>query len=108
VLLSANALVGTVISDYCWARSVCLLGPLVTQIGITLTFPISLTIDLLKNGDSFTWQYYTGSFLIFLAFGGIIFLEQKEAKQKQLASKEDDELPIVTSTNYSATEVSTK
>ena len=55
VLLSANAIIGTVVSDYCWARSVCLLGPLITQIGITLTFPISLTIDLLKNGDSFTW-----------------------------------------------------
>lgn len=28
LLLTANALVGTVISDYCWARSVVLVGPL--------------------------------------------------------------------------------
>ena len=46
ILLSANALIGTVVSDYCWARSVVLLGPLITALGITLTFPISLTIDL--------------------------------------------------------------
>lgn len=49
-LLTANAIIGTVISDYCWARSVVLLGPLVTCLGITLTFPISLAVDLLSNG----------------------------------------------------------
>ena len=30
LMLSVNALLGSVTSDYCWARSVVLLGPLVT------------------------------------------------------------------------------
>ena len=43
--LSLNAILGTVISDYCWARSVILNGPLITTLGITLTIPISMIID---------------------------------------------------------------
>jgi solute carrier family 35 protein F5 len=92
VLLTVNALFGTVVSDYCWARSVVLLGPLVTVLGITLTFPISLTIDLLSNDQTFTWQYFVGSALIFTAFGGIVLIdyldEKKKLKQKeQLTSR---------------------
>lgn len=78
ILLSVNALIGTVISDYCWARSVVLLGPLVTVLGITLTFPISLAVDVFSNGESFTWEYYLGSFFIFAAFGGIVYLDWKK------------------------------
>ena len=77
VLLTVNAVFGTVISDYCWAKSVVLLGPLVTVLGITLTFPISLAVDVSRNHESFTWQYYVGSFMIFLAFGGIVGLDWK-------------------------------
>lgn len=79
-LLAANAFIGTVISDYCWARSVVLLGPLITQLGITLTFPISLTVDVLSKGESFSWGYYLGSLFIFVAFCGIIWIEHKESK----------------------------
>lgn len=82
ILLTVNAVFGTVISDYCWARSVVLLGPLVTVLGITLTFPISLTIDVLSNGQTFTWQYYLGSALIFTSFGGIVLIDYKEEQQK--------------------------
>ena len=81
-LLTVNALIGTFLSDYCWARSVVLLGPLVTVLGITLTFPISLTIDLLSKGETFSWQYYVGSVLIFAAFGGIVTIDHLEEKRK--------------------------
>ena len=96
VLLTVNAIFGTVISDYCWARSVVLLGPLVTCLGITLTFPISLTIDVLSNGQTFTWQYYVGSALIFIAFGGIVLIDYQEEQRKILdeklkAQRSDDE-----------------
>lgn len=77
MLLTVNAIIGTVISDYCWARSVVLLGPLITVLGITLTFPISLTIDVLVNNQKFTWEYYVGTFCIFFAFGGIVVLDWK-------------------------------
>lgn len=94
ILLSVNALIGTVISDYCWARSVVLLGPLITCLGITLTFPISLTIDVWSNGESFSWQYYVGSLLIFTAFGGIITLDYREEQRKNKAQKDFTSLNI--------------
>jgi len=87
-LLTANAVIGTVISDYCWARSVVLLGPLQTSLGITLTFPISLILDHFVNQTSFNWAYYLGSFFIFGAFGGIIYLDYREAQLKK--KKEED------------------
>ena len=45
VALSVNAIIGTVISDYAWARSVVLMGPLLTTLGIALTIPISMIVD---------------------------------------------------------------
>lgn len=43
--LAINAILGTVISDYCWAKSVVLLGPLITTLGISMTIPISMVVD---------------------------------------------------------------
>ncbi len=91
--MTANAIIGTVVSDYCWARSVVLNGPLITSLGITLTFPISLTIDVLKNGETFSWQYYIGSVLIFAAFGGIITINWREDQKKQ---NEKNDISLVT------------
>ena len=78
LLLTINALIGTVISDYCWARSVVLLGPLITTLGITLTFPLSLFVDLVGKHKHFTWLYYVGSAMIFGAFGVISFVDYKK------------------------------
>ena len=72
LLLSLNAFFGTFVSDYCWARSVLLLGPFVTTLGITITFPLSAIFDSLVNGTKFTWLYFLGSILIFTAFAVII------------------------------------
>ena len=79
LLLSVNAFFGTLVSDYCWARSVCLLGPLVTTLGITITFPISGIYDKFVNDDKFTVTYFVGSFLIFAAFAVIIYFDYREA-----------------------------
>lgn len=72
LLLSVNAFIGTFISDYCWGKSVVLLGPFVTTLGITITFPLSAIFDTLVNGAKFTWLYFLGSLLIFSAFGVIM------------------------------------
>ena len=78
ILLTTNAVLGTVVADYCWARSVVLLGPLITTLGLTLTFPISLSIDVFHNGKSFTWLYFLGSACIFAAFAVIIIAKNKK------------------------------
>ena len=84
--LTVNAFFGTFVSDYCWARSVVLLGPLITTLGITLTFPISGIYDIYYKNDSFTALYFLGSFLIFLAFGVIVLKDYSDG-QKQLKEK---------------------
>jgi solute carrier family 35 protein F5 len=91
-LLSVNALIGTVVSDYCWARSVVLLGPLITTLGITLTFPLSLMIDIFGKNKHFTWLYYLGSAMIFSAFGVIAYIDYRTAKAANALKKEDTEL----------------
>ena len=79
MLLSANAFLGNVVADYCWARSVVLLGPLITTLGLTLTFPLSLAIDVWYNGRKFTFLYFVGSACIIAAFAVItIRNEQKK------------------------------
>ena len=45
--MSLNAVIGTLISDYCWARSVVILGPLLTTMGIGTTIPLSMIVDAL-------------------------------------------------------------
>jgi len=77
-LLTMNAVLGTVVADYCWARSVVMLGPLVTTLGLTLTFPICLMIDVFHNGKSFTWLYFLGSACIFTAFGVITLVKNQK------------------------------
>lgn len=83
--MSLNALVGTCISDYCWGKSVVLLGPFVTTLGITITFPLSLVMDKITGKANFTWLYGLGSILIFAAFGVIM---AKEWKRKREEAKE--------------------
>lgn len=89
MLLSLNAFFGTFVSDYCWARSVLLLGPFVTTLGITLTFPISAIFDSLVNGTKFSWLYMLGSVLIFTAFTVIILKEFRRKRAQELQKAMD-------------------
>ena len=98
LLLTVNALVGTVLSDYCWARSVVLVGPLITSLGITLTFPISLMLDVFVNGKSFGWVYFAGSFCMFSSFIGIVIMDYTDAAKKaagKSGEKSDLEIPLI-------------
>ena len=73
--LVLNAVLGTVISDYCWAKSVVLLGPLLTTLGITLTIPISMVFDAYYEKKKFNWQHYLGAVLILSSFFVISWLD---------------------------------
>ena len=84
-MLLAQAVVGTCFSDYCWTRALFLLGPLVTTLGITLTFPISGCYDRFVNDEKFTLTYFAGSVLIFTAFDVISYVDyNSQAKQRQI------------------------
>ena len=75
--MSLNAVIGTVISDFCWAKSVVLLGPLITTLGIAMTIPISIIVDSFYESRHFTWEFYIGSVLILLSFFIMTYLDYK-------------------------------
>lgn len=86
MFLSINALLGTCASDFCWAKSVVILGPLFTQLGISLTIPLGILATSFIDKVSFTWLYYLGTLLVFISFIGVTYLQYKERKEsKKLA-----------------------
>ena len=79
--MTLNAVVGTVISDYCWARSVVLLGPLLTTLGMALTIPFSMVVDSFYEHKDYNWHFFVGAFLIIIAFVGMTWLDYKDAQE---------------------------
>jgi solute carrier family 35, member F5 len=67
-LLLLNALVGTVLSDYLWARSVTLTTPVIATLALSLTLPLSVLTDYFMRGLSFTWTYLIGVALVLAGF----------------------------------------
>ena len=57
ILLSLllNGLLGTVLADYLWARSILLTSPLVATMGLTLNIPCSLLVEWLWKGRQYGW-----------------------------------------------------
>jgi solute carrier family 35, member F5 len=78
--LTLNAIIGTCISNFCWAKSVLILGPLITQLGITLTIPLGMLATSLISKVHFSFLYFFGAFLVFASFFGIIMNEKRIAK----------------------------
>lgn len=68
VLLTVNGLIGTVVSDYLWARSVLLLTPLISTLGLSLTIPCSMLAQALLFEDAFSPWYLLGAGLTFAGF----------------------------------------
>ena len=52
--MTLNAIFGTVISDFCWCKSVVLLGPLFPTLGIALTIPLAMVYNVIIEGQSFS------------------------------------------------------
>eukprot|EP00897_Mesotaenium_endlicherianum_P009727 jgi/Mesen1/8783/ME000526S08093 len=64
----ANALVGSVISDYFWALSVVWTTPLVATLGLSLTIPLAMLADMVMHGRSYSAVYVLGSIQVFGGF----------------------------------------
>lgn len=69
-LLLLNALVGTVVSDYLWARSVALTTPVIATLALSLTLPLSLVFDYFLRSVHFALPYLVGVFLVLTGFIG--------------------------------------
>lgn len=86
LFLSVNAFLGSCISDYCWAKSVIILGPLFTQLGISLTIPLGILATSLFDKVDLNAGYFIGTALIFVAFIGVNIVHYFETQEK-LAEK---------------------
>lgn len=64
----ANGLIGSVISDYCWALCVVWTTPLVATLGMSLTIPLAMVADMLIHGRHYSAIYILGSAQVFAGF----------------------------------------
>ena len=81
--LSINAIVGTFISDYCWAQSVIKLGPLVTTLGLSVTIPLGMIVDSFYSDIRFGWLYYVGTVLVIIGFLIVTIRNHRERQEKE-------------------------
>ena len=81
-LLLLNAFLANFLWDYCYLRSIMLLGPLITNTGLCLSFPLSLVVDVFVYELNFTWLYFVGSACVFIAFSVIMFADYSAPDQR--------------------------
>lgn len=67
-MLLLNGLFGTVISDMLWAQSVVYTTPLIASLGLSLTIPIAMIVDVMFNQHELTMVYVVGSVLVVSGF----------------------------------------
>eukprot|EP00742_Colponemidia_sp_Colp-10_P002484 GILJ01002648.1.p1 GENE.GILJ01002648.1~~GILJ01002648.1.p1 ORF type:complete len:439 (-),score=56.64 GILJ01002648.1:109-1425(-) len=75
MFLALNALFGTVLSDYLWARSVLLLSPVISTVGLTMTIPLAMLSDVIFKDKAFSWRYLLGTLC---TFGGFLLVSSAE------------------------------
>ncbi len=86
VLIGVNALIGSVLSDFLWAKSVVLTSALVGTIALSLTVPLSLIFDVLFKGKHITPTYALG---VVLVLTGFVVVNLDLARQETGVAEED-------------------
>ncbi|CAM41654.1 conserved hypothetical protein [Leishmania braziliensis MHOM/BR/75/M2904] len=66
--LLMNSLIGTNLSDVLWARSVVLTSPVVATLGLSLTTPLAMVVDVIFKSAHFSGVYVTGAILVMAGF----------------------------------------
>lgn len=80
-ILFANALIGTVLSDFLWAKSVVLTTPMIGTLALSLSVPLSVIADILFRGDHFSLPYLIGVTMVFSGFIVVNWEEIRERRQ---------------------------
>lgn len=87
-LIAVNALVGSVVCDLFWARSVEHLTPTICTLGLSFTIPISMAADKYLEKSEFEYSYLIGVFLILTGFIIITLTDNtpSQSSKKELKS----------------------
>ncbi|CAG9334962.1 unnamed protein product [Blepharisma stoltei] len=80
--LALNALFGTVLSDLLWALSVKHLNPALCTVGLSLTIPLSMTVDKIWHGYSYSYLYLIGALMIVCGFIIMSLFEYPKVAEK--------------------------
>jgi solute carrier family 35 protein F5 len=91
LFLTLNALIGTMVSELCWALAVLLTSPLVATVGLSLSIPLALLSDTVFRKLAFSWAYFVGSALVIAGF--MIVNLVKDAKPASVSLTEPVEPP---------------
>lgn len=67
-MLIGNALVGTVLSQYLWARAMLLTTPLICTLGLSLTIPLTIIGEVILGTARFSWNFILGALAIVFGF----------------------------------------
>jgi len=82
-IMLLNGFLGTSISDYIWAQGVLLTSPLVANISLNVTIPVSLVVDtVLLHQHNYPWTSPLGGVLIFCGVVVAAFDEVKGANSE--------------------------
>lgn len=76
--LFLNAVFGTVLSSLTWGYSVKLLNPTLATVGTALTIPLSMVVDFILYGYTYSWLYFVGTALVVLGFIIMALFEHPE------------------------------
>lgn len=87
-ILVLNALIGSVLSDFLWAKSVVLTSALVGTIALSLTVPLSLIFDVLFKNMQITPMYIFG---VVCVLAGFIIVNIELATKKKTEEEGDGE-----------------
>ena len=66
--LILTAILGTVVSDLLWLWSTLLTSSLIATIGLGLTSPASIIVDIMVNHQTFSIAFFVGTVLIVISF----------------------------------------
>lgn len=78
-LLFVNSVIGSVLADYLWAKSIVLTTPMIGTLALSLSVPISVIWDYLFNGVSFSLPYMFG---VTMVFSGFILVNVDEMRER--------------------------
>ncbi len=81
--LTLNGLAGTVVSDFLWAKSVLLTSPLIASLGLALTVPLAIVVDIALNGKVLTWMRGLGGCCVLAGFALVNVAHKKKIEEEE-------------------------
>ncbi|QDS77309.1 hypothetical protein FKW77_004616 [Venturia effusa] len=71
----------SIFSDFAWAYAMLLTSPLIVTVGLSLTIPLSLIVQMVLHGQYASLIYWLGATLIVASF---LFVNHEEVKDEEL------------------------